>query len=404
MAKQGRRNFNDSAWSTSGRTRAIRDLGRRAQRIERAPVHIDIPTVKAPRKAGRVVGATNAGSRVYFLEYRNETDRLIGRFSNPTSISYSTDGSQIGFSCIKSYKRKLFFIGTLTSSFATFEDAVLCRATVPGDPVAEMTNPSGFVIQHFDIGDNGRIWGLFNDDVSLVRVYYSDDEGETWTLSLTLAGEFGYNSRIKIATSPYDADRVAVIEHFDVPNSRLRATTDGGSTWTDLDLGELAVDTTTAHCRWLSTGRLVISYVFSAPVTLGLKTFYSDDGGLSVTGGVTHQADGLLYHDGLYVDEDDNLFLFFRDDTLPANNVYSKRSKDRAETWESLPNELDTLDQSERVVGAAAKGTYLYVITDYSRIWEVKDRATGFEWSLGATLSALSMSADDGNDAMVVGP
>lgn len=75
MAKQGRRDFNNPAWSPAGRDSFTRALARRIQRIERAPVHIDIPTVKAPKKASTIVGATS-GAHTPISEIANRSFTL----------------------------------------------------------------------------------------------------------------------------------------------------------------------------------------------------------------------------------------------------------------------------------------------------------------------------------------
>jgi len=91
----------------------------------------------------------------------------------------------------------------------------------------------GAVLVHFDVAMDGRIWALWNLG-SDSAVYYSDDKGDTWTLSQTFTGD-GTDDLNMIACHAKNANWIAATAFSD-PDAVLWATSDRGGSWSSVSL------------------------------------------------------------------------------------------------------------------------------------------------------------------------
>lgn len=162
------------------------------------------------------------------------------------------------------------------------EDGGITWDTIPAPDI-----PNGYTWTHFGIDAGGRLWGLASATISYGanRVYYSDDQGDTWTLSMEETGFGGYNIRItKLVTHPTDVDRITVIGVDLIgDNVNTFVTMNRGSSWVrnESASGVLNYLDAGSSLLQLEDGRLLISGGPSSGYRVVVTT--SDDDGLNWT-------------------------------------------------------------------------------------------------------------------------
>jgi len=111
-------------------------------------------------------------------------------------------------------------------------NAKCVRTTNSGVSFATLSQAvAGAIWQDIAIDANGRWWGLTNTSAGRVRIYYSDDQGDNWTLSYdnTTAGQ----RPCKIVCHPSDPQRITALGGGSTPSTTFVTivTVDRGVTW-----------------------------------------------------------------------------------------------------------------------------------------------------------------------------
>ncbi|MBI4407237.1 MAG: hypothetical protein HY565_01940 [Candidatus Kerfeldbacteria bacterium] len=153
---------------------------------------------------------------------------------------------------------------------------------------------------------------VFYAIVDQEALWQSTDGGETWTdLEVTNNGMAEGTSLWKVAVNPTDGDNFATTSG--VATSTNYITTDGGDNWTAIDSGSgLAFDT---------TGRLYVGFMYTDNPTVSSPTWtdYGSDTPLS-----------SIYADLIAVDPEDENVVFNNSSMGPA------KSTDRTATWTDI--------------------------------------------------------------------
>lgn len=151
---------------------------------------------------------------------------------------------------------------------------------------------------HIVVAVDGRIWGVRQKGTTTAHpvrseIYYSDDDGVTWTLSSTLSVSSSARFPIRLLVHPTDANTIAIISaaNYDLDDRCITyITTNRGSSWstngaTVASGNNFVVDSKnsfigTKHWVMLSTGRIVAIHG-----TIGgdSKIYTSDDSGTTWT-------------------------------------------------------------------------------------------------------------------------
>lgn len=122
-----------------------------------------------------------------------------------------------------------------------------------------------------DVAPGGRVWAIWDADLaSESRVYYSDDDGDTWVLSHTRSG-LGVSKHNNIKCHPTNDNYI--VTGFAHGFRGVHITTDGGASWTTKQVGGTASNETFAV--WGTNDRIVIGIMF--PPNFHIQ--YSDDFG-----------------------------------------------------------------------------------------------------------------------------
>jgi len=176
------------------------------------------------------------------------------------------DGSQAGPgpNRLKYFGAGLMF--HMTADSGNDGQGSLRRSADYGDTWTTLAAPSG-ADKVIDIAraPNGRLWSLWAENPGFtlyrLKVYYSDDNGTTWTLSLTHTAEYlGYF----IAVHPTDSNKIAFTVNHNISGSRLgtRVTTNGGASWGSSQEvtpgGNKQAATNQGGLVWTSGGRLIV--------------------------------------------------------------------------------------------------------------------------------------------------
>ncbi|EKD79119.1 MAG: hypothetical protein ACD_41C00163G0005 [uncultured bacterium] len=143
-------------------------------------------------------------------------------------------------------------------------------------------------------------------------LWQSTDGGETWTdLEVTNNGMTEGTSLWKVAVNPTDGDNLATTSG--VSTSTNYITTDGGDNWTGIDNGSgLAFDT---------TGRLYVGFMYTDNPTAGSPTWTNYDSSTPLSS---------IYADLIAVDPEDEQVIFNNSSMGPA------KSDDRAASWTDI--------------------------------------------------------------------
>jgi hypothetical protein len=108
--------------------------------------------------------------------------------------------------------------------------ATIRRSTDGGDSWVNLPTPdSSLRPVGFDRAADGRLWSLWRGS-NFFRVYYSDNDGDSWTLSTQVSISTGLPG--SIAAHPTDATRVAVAWVTGATALRVTVTTNQGANWT----------------------------------------------------------------------------------------------------------------------------------------------------------------------------
>jgi len=166
------------------------------------------------------------------------------------------------------------------------------RSTDRGATWANSATPSGGKTTCWDIdrGADNRLWAIWGTGVTRgspgdMGIFYSDDDGATWVLSLDLPNP---NTRpFGIACHPTDTTRVAATGwHASSTAARIIVTINGGTSWvTNVFSGNLTDSDVSLMALWIAaTGgdpdRLILCRVLGATAT-PTELWYSDDDGVT---------------------------------------------------------------------------------------------------------------------------
>ena len=133
-----------------------------------------------------------------------------------------------------------------------------------------------------DRAASGRLWVYNNDDF---KIYYSDDEGQNYTVSSPLAIDIA--TAWSLAVHPTDSNRIALSYQNATSNDMvLEVTTNGGASWAARTIGTYQ----RAYTVWLPNNRLV-SFVQTSALDIVSRVYSDDDG-------VTWSAASQLYDHG----------------------------------------------------------------------------------------------------------
>lgn len=176
----------------------------------------------------------------------------------------------------------------------------------------------------------GRMHFALNGATDTIR--YSDDYGTTYTSVHTLPSSTARQFRV----SEFNDSLVAIAYRVTV-TARVSVSTDRGVTYTDRTVATEAATVSQVDCVWLSTGRLVMTWLVSNVV----KTSYSDDSGATWSAAVSvHTATSPevnILAPG-FVNIDDVLFLLHGASTAggAGHSGVFYRSDDEAVSWDQL--------------------------------------------------------------------
>lgn len=129
-----------------------------------------------------------------------------------------------------------------------------------GESWSDLTHPSaGSQPRMLAIDANNRWWAIVHDTVPVPdesRIYYSDDQGSSWTLARTVSGitQTGH-----IAPHPTDGNKLVASWATGAGAIRIEVSTDGGATWTTQSPAGGSPTIEPCLLR-LSTGRLIVAY------------------------------------------------------------------------------------------------------------------------------------------------
>lgn len=202
----------------------------------------------------------------------------------------------------------------------TADEGELYRSVDYGNSWAALVQPiAAYHIHDFDIAPGGRLWTIWEKDTgtSETRVYYSDDNGDTWVLSHTRTG-FGVSKHNNISCHPTNDNYIVC--GFAHGFRGVHITTDGGTSWATLQVGGTASNDT--YAVWGSGDRIVIQIQF--PPTYHLQT--SDDFGASY---VDRYAFGVTdFHEILKIGPPASSTIFALD-----SDGRMQKSVDNGNTW-----------------------------------------------------------------------
>ncbi len=231
----------------------------------------------------------------------------------------------------------------------------------------------------------GRVWSLWEGS-STAKVYYSDDEGDTWvgadsfTISTGIAGS--------IDAHPTDDDRIAVAWVTGATSLRVRVTTDGGGNWTQYSPGFSGG--VLPQVAWSGSSIIIVGDNGST-----LRLLHSSDDGQNWTQAATLSTTAISETSlGITRAGTDTAFAFASSsDTTPPHGIL--RTDNDGEDWQqvgALPS--IGLMQSIRAVAYDADADTLYVAWFNSgklslirnataRVWE---SVTAADWNTVASL------------------
>lgn len=281
MSPRQRRPLLDGIWNPHGGNAAVRDLERRIQRVERAPVKFSLERVKEPKKAPQP-GAPipGAGSPRFLFTPLISGNADSGQLYGVTAASWAThagaaatDGNQF-----LAWRGLQGFYSNGSGDLNRTLDGGITWDIVPIPAAA------GFVTG-LAIGLNSdfsyRLW-LISHDAGIPTIWWSDNAGDSWTLSW--ASDDADNNHIIVAHPTNSGVVVAFFQDVSDSNKEKAAWSDNnGDTW------NIAVITTTRlhdnggsfHAGWMNGTRLLLGA--KAELATNGHYFWSDDVGATWT-------------------------------------------------------------------------------------------------------------------------
>lgn len=258
-------------------------------------------------------GSAYTGGRVVRLE----TD------GSWTVVFTSTQGAGSGCHHLKEFQQSgqpvLFFIDSNSGSAEIPDRGQLFRSKDEGDTWVDVSPPpvgDPEFVTSFSLGAAGRIWCITDERENMVtltggpsRIYFTDDSGDSWTLSFTIPEFFlaAPNSRFyplfNVAADPNDSQTILVEGARMVAlDTRMWLTTDGGTTWSaafdpTFPVGVASPGSTFAHQLDYASDGSVIYMTRAAAASATHYIFRSTDDGATWS---TFFSETLSANDGVF--------------------------------------------------------------------------------------------------------
>lgn len=279
-----------------GLEEGLRQNLRRTLNLERAPIHINIPTTPAPQKRALKKAATPppAALAPLYVALNGDTVELYDPDADSwTPVAGSAPVMTLG-PLMTSFDGLNLFYWT-TDEFDLTEH--IARSFDGGDTWDTVEGPNSGSIRCFTVGPDDRFWVVSNGTgTANDGIWVSDDFGDTWTL----AKQHNMGGIVNAVGAWFDvkaddADRIAIgIGSNTGPDvsgteTRVLVSIDGGATWNEYAVyaHHFEADGFQPVIKWLPSGRLVITLGRSSNDggSGDFHVFYSDDDGATWTEG-----------------------------------------------------------------------------------------------------------------------
>lgn len=275
------------------------------------------------------------GERIPWLKFNNaavDESSPIGNVLAANGIqALQSDGIEIGTEAeVNPSTDELTVTGFAFADGVSVAPGTIRRSTDYGQTWTNLTNPIG-TARSFHMAADGRLWGLFLTGTTL-HVYYSDDNGSTWTSSMSIASvsEPGF-----IACHPSDANRIACSYQTSANTYRVATTIDRGANWSNalVNATNQTIGRASGRLHWFDFGRIATAYDIS---TNHVIVSISDDDGATWahTLDITTSSAGPHVQDFIIAGNGGPLFLALDLDSALGTGLI-RRSQDGV-VWESL--------------------------------------------------------------------
>lgn len=218
-------------------------------------------------------------------------------------------------------------IGVVTAPRASLDN---------GETWNDLNHPqAGTVVYEIAIDAGGRWWAAARGTApDSILIFWSDDQGTTWTLSRTTLTGTPAQGGFSIACHPTDQNKIMVSWNTGGAAVRLERSTDRGASWSTISPAG-TIGTTTPIIRWLTTDRIVL--VLNRTGANPPRIYISDDQGANFTLAVAFAA-GTSANVPIIVQGGVSGPLFVLGQITGGGAIY--RSLNQGDSWELCGGDL----------------------------------------------------------------
>lgn len=232
-----------------------------------------------------------------------------------------------------------------------YENAVCLRTEDGMTSASTLTPPAGEAWQSICRAADGRLWGLtiVIATPTTAKVYYSDNDGDSWTLSKTETA--GTNQRLHtIVAHPHKQDRILVYGTLNAGEDGVKClfTTDRGTTWSTNSVNSVLGATVghSAEMVMFQNDRILIAGV---QLSTGIGVITSDDNGAIWiqrynSGDVTDSIVGPTGNRS-----SSRLYFLLNDASAGTSKIFE--SRDLGQTWNDMVKNVPRYSAGKKYLG-----------------------------------------------------